>query len=256
MYIARARTGSMCTSRSPDGAVDGGLLRRLGDRRGRRSRYGRGCRSRYRRRGRSRYGHGRRPGRRRVRRRRCRRRHGRPRRRRVRGRRCRRRRADRWFVGGRARRRCGGYGVVHAPSSPTRHRARALRLATEIGRLVDHPWGTIASIRHGVNERGPRLLAADVAVRAVHAHRTVAETYVCADAAADAGALEEADPQADDSSGVVGKAYCVSGGRALKLYIDASSRALYIASLRSRAREYLRHGGVTIVNLRIKGLIS
>ena len=33
MYIARARTGSMCTSRSPDGSVDGGLLRRLGDRR-------------------------------------------------------------------------------------------------------------------------------------------------------------------------------------------------------------------------------
>ena len=38
MYIARARTGSMCTSRRPDGAVDGGLLRRLGDWRRRRGR--------------------------------------------------------------------------------------------------------------------------------------------------------------------------------------------------------------------------
>jgi hypothetical protein len=63
MYIARARTGSMCTSRSPDGPVDGGLLRRLGDWRGRRIRY--------RRRRRNRYGRGRRRGRRRVRGGRC-----------------------------------------------------------------------------------------------------------------------------------------------------------------------------------------
>ena len=120
MYIARARTGSMCTSRSPDGAVDGGLLRRLGDWRGRRIRYRR-CR-------RSRYGHGGWPGRRRVR---------------------------------------------HAD-------AEAFA-------------GSDA--------------AADAATYACAVACTVSE----ADAAADAGALEEADPQADDSSGVVGKAHGVTG---------------------------------------------
>ena len=44
-YVHRAaRTGSMCTSRRPDGAVDGGLLRRLGNRRSRRSRHRRRAR--------------------------------------------------------------------------------------------------------------------------------------------------------------------------------------------------------------------
>ena len=66
MYIARARTGSMCTSRRPDGAVDGGLLRRLGDWRRRWRRYRRRGRGRYGLDRRNRYGHGRRPGRRRV----------------------------------------------------------------------------------------------------------------------------------------------------------------------------------------------
>ena len=153
MHIARARTGSMCTSRRPDDAVDGGLLRRLRGGRCRRIRYRRCGRSRYGLGRRSRYGHGRRPGRRRVRRRRCR-----------------RRRADRWLVGGRARRRRSGQGVVDAPSPKARRGARALRLAAEIGRLVDHPWGTITRVGHGVREGRPRLLAADVAVRAVHAH--------------------------------------------------------------------------------------
>ena len=57
----------------------------------------------------------------------------------------------------------------------------------------------------------------------------IACTVSEADAAADAGALEEADAQADDSSGVVGKADG-SGGRALKLYIYA----LYISSPKTR----------------------